>query len=294
VKSIGKAITILSCAALAAAVSACSSYSRLLNGKDHNAQYKAALALFDAGRYSRALPLFEECNPYFLGTAREDSAAFYQATANFRLGDFDTSGDLFEDFRRRFARSPFIQQAEYMYAMGFFYASPPPYRDQTATNRAITAINEYLARYPDTPKKDQLKEHLQTLTQKLWDKAYLNAYTYYKIGRFKSAVVALKNAAARYPESNHREELLFLTAKSSYLLARRSIEKLQRDRFLNAMDEYYTFVSEFPDSRFRRELDPLQERSKNFVATHPFVDNTPDRPQMPTGNDMPMPAPAPR
>lgn len=32
------------------------------------------------------------------------------------------------------------------------------------------------------------------LTQRLHDKTYLNAYTYYKIGRYKSAIVALKNA----------------------------------------------------------------------------------------------------
>lgn len=253
------------------AVTSCNSYSHLLSSKDHEAQYRMALKLVNAGKYQRALPLFEEANPYFIGTVREDSAAFYQALANYKLGDFETSGELFDDFRRRFARSPFIQEAEYMYAMGLYHSALPAYRDQTNTNKAITAINDYLSRYPGSVKTDKLNDCLKDLTQRLYDKAFINAYTYYKIGRYKSAVVAMKNAAAKYPDSPHREELLFLTAKSSYMLARRSIERLQRERYLNAMDDYYSFVSEFPDSRFRKELDQMQERSKKFVATHPYV-----------------------
>ncbi|GHU98568.1 hypothetical protein FACS1894159_01230 [Bacteroidia bacterium] len=267
--------------ALVALLCSCSKYSKLLNSKDHNAQYKKSLELFTAEKYNKALQLFEECNPYFLGTIREDSSAYYLATCNYKLGYFDTSSELFEDFRRRFARSPFIEEAEYMYAMGYYYSAPEPYRDQTYTSKAIAAINEYLARYPKSVKREKLEGYLGELTQKLYDKTYLNAYTYYKIGKYKSAAVSLKNAAVKYPESNHREELLFLAAKSSYLLAHKSIEKLQRDRYLNAMDDYYTFVSEYPQSKYRKELDQLQERSKKFIASHPYSTATEDKTQQP-------------
>ena len=254
--------------AAAALLASCSSYSKLLNSKNHNKMYDEGLKYFKAEKWSRSTQLFEECSQFFIGTAREDSAAYYLAASNYKQGYFDSSSELFNDFRRRYGRSVFIEEAEYMYAMGYYYSSPTPNRDQSYTIKAINAINEYMARYPNSVKKEKLQECVAELTQKLYDKAYQNAYTYYKIGRYKSAVVALKNATNRYPESTHREELLYLTAKSSYLLAHKSYERLQRDRYLNAMDDYYNFISEYPDSKYRKELDQMQEKSKKYIASH--------------------------
>src|SRR5699024_1387273 len=137
---------------------------------------------------------------------------------------------------------PFVEEAEYKYAMGFYYLSPPANRDQSSTYMAISSINEYLQRYPNSLKKQLCLVRLDELQQTLYDKSYLNARTYYKIGRYKSAVVALRNALREYPESPHREEILYLTVKSCYELAANSVRALQRDRYLDMLDVYYTFV----------------------------------------------------
>ena len=71
----------------------------------------------------------------------------------------------------------------------------------------MQAIGEYLERYPNSHKKEDLAENLLDLRQRLYDKAYLNAKLYYDIGYYNSAVTALNNAIKRYPDSNHREEL---------------------------------------------------------------------------------------
>ena len=57
------------------------------------------------------------------------------------------------------------------------------------------AINEFISRYPGSDKVEDFRKINDELTQRLHKKTYLNAYTYYKIGRYKSAVPALKNAA---------------------------------------------------------------------------------------------------
>ncbi len=246
-------------------LSGCSGYNKLLKSQNHELMYTKALEYFEAGKYQKTIQLLEEVTPIYNGTARADSVAYYQATAYYKMGDFETSGALFNDFRRSYGRSPFVEDAEYMYAKGFYYSSPEANRDQTATKQALIAINEYLERYPNSVKKEVLQDNIRELTEKLHDKVYLNAKLYYTIGRYKSAVVALKNAVDKYPESRHREELLYLIAKSSYLLASNSMEDLQRDRYLNTLDAYYNVIAEYPETKYRKELDKMQLDAKQYL-----------------------------
>ena len=227
--------------------------------------YTATLQYFNDGKFDKTLQLFEQIGPYFNGTPREDSILFYTADAHFRSANYQLSCMEFDDFRQRFGRSPFVEEAEYKYAMGYYYMSPAPYRDVTPTLLAIRNINEYLQRYPESSKKQLCLVRLDELQQKLYEKSFINASTYFKIGRYKSAVVALKNALKEFPQTPYREEILYLTVKSHYELASNSIVSLQTDRYLNMIDSYYTFISEFPESRHRRELDRLHKIARRAV-----------------------------
>lgn len=259
-------ITVCTAALLLAA--GCSGYNKLLKSNDKERMYQAAFEYFEAGKYDKTLQLFEEIAPYYQGTAREDTILFYTADAHYRSRDYQLSSMEFDDFRNRFGRSPFVEEGEYKYAMGFYYLSPQPNRDQTSTYMAITSINEYLQRYPNSLKKQLCLLRLDELQQTLYDKSFFNARTYYKIGRHKSAVIALRNALREYPETPHREEILYLTVKSCYELATNSVESMQRDRYLDMLDAYYTFVGDFPESRYRRELDRLQKAAREYLGTH--------------------------
>ena len=231
------------CSAVLLLAAGCSGYNKLLKSNDREQMYKAALDYFEKGKFDKTLQLFEEIAPYYQGTVRED-------------------------FRRRFGRSPVVEEAEYKYAMGFYYMSPPANRDQTSTYMAITSINEYLQRYPNSLKKQLCLIRLDELQQTLYDKSFINARTYYKIGRYKSAVVALRNALREYPETPHREEILYLTVKSCYELAANSVHALQTDRYLAMLDAYYPIVSAFPARGYRRELDRLQKTAREYLDKH--------------------------
>lgn len=242
--------------------------NKLLKSGNHDKMYRKALEYYAIKKYSKSLMLFQEIAPYYKGTAREDSIAYYSGTILYRTHDYESSNMIFDEFRRHYGRSPFIEDAEYMYAMCFYHTSLNPNRDQTATNQAMIAINEYLERYPGAEKKEELRQHLVELQQKLYDKSLINSRSYYTTGHYKSAVVALRNAISIYPDTPHREEILYLTTKSGYLLAKNSIPSMQRDRFLDMMDAYYNFASEFPESKYIRELNRMQAEAKNFIARH--------------------------
>ncbi len=253
----------------AAALAGCAGVNKLIKSKDYEAMYRKGLEMYDKGKFENARVLMEEVAPYFSGTVQEDSVIYYWGASHYKRGEFSSSEVIFDRFRRQYGRSAFIEDVEYMYAMAFYFLSPEPNRDQTETMRAINAINEYLQHYPNSIRKQLCLVRIDELQGKLYDKSYLNARTYYKIGRYKSAVVALRNALAEYPETPHREEILYLTARSSYELATHSISILQRDRYLDMMDTYYTFVAEFPSSKYRKEVDRMHAEARSFLDRHP-------------------------
>lgn len=247
----------------------CSQYSKLLKSDDSELLYKSAFEYYEAGKYQKAITLFqgEKVRLRYMNTPRADTIMFYTGMSYYKMGDFDLSSTTFDEFRRTYSSSPFLEEAEFMYAMGFYYMSPPPYRDQGATSQALVTIDEYMERYPNSPKQEELMGRMVELMGKLHDKEYINAHTYYKIGNHKSAVIALKNALNKFPDTRHREELLYLIAKSGYELADNSVTSLKRDRFLDMRDYYLNYIAEFPEGKHRKELDKMDAKAREYIAS---------------------------
>ena len=245
----------------------------ILRSGDPELIYSKALEYQDKKKWSRAATMFEAIEHYYVGAPREDSIMFYKARCKYMDRDYDTASTLLDEFRRKFGRSAFIEDAESMYALCFYYMSPGPTRDQTMTAQAIRSLSEFMVRYPNSTRIEAFGKVIDELTQRLHDKSYNNAYTYYKIGRHKSAIIALKNALREYPESNHREKLMYLTVKSGYKLAENSIAEKQQDRYLSMLDSYYTFLDEFPESEYRKELEKLAANAKDYLDKNSNKDN---------------------
>lgn len=260
-------------ALLASLLYGCSGINKVLKSGDPEQIYTSALDFYGKEKWSRASTLFEAAERYYAGTAREDTIAFYNAHCKYKNRDYDTAAELLDDFRRRFGRSAFIEDAEGMFAMCHYYLSPGPKRDQTRTGQAIVAISEFMSHYPESSRNDQFRQINQELTERMHDKAFINAYTYYKIGRYKSAIVALKNALRHYPESRHREEIMFLIVDSGYRLASNSIQEKQTDRYLSMMDSYLSFKEAYPESKHMKEVERMAEHARNYLARNKSEDN---------------------
>jgi len=255
----------LAAAALLLVITSGCGITSILKSGDPELIYSKALEYQEKKKWSRAATMFETIEHYYVGSPREDSIMFYKARCKYMDRDYDAASTLLDDFRRKFGRSAFMEDAESMYALCFYYMSPGPTRDQSITSQAIRALSEFMVRYPESPRVETFGKVIDELTQRLYDKSYNNAYTYYKIGRYKSAIIALKNALREYPQTTHREELMYLTVKSGYKLAENSISEKQQDRYLSMLDSYYSFIGEFPESEHRKELERLAEHAKDFL-----------------------------
>ena len=256
-------LTVLLCAASLSASAI--GLGKIKKSGDPKLIYNTGMELYENGKWAKAADMFSIVEHYYVGTSAEDSIAFFKARCLFKDKDYDNATQALDEFRRKFGRSVFAEDAEGMYALCFYFMSPQPQRDQTITSQAIVAISEFLYRYPDSPKRAEFENITAELTQRLHDKAFQNAYTYYKIGRHKSAIVAFRNALKKYPESSHREELMYYIVKSGYELAHNSIESKQTDRYLSMLDSYYSYLSEYPESKHLRELGRFAKEAKDYI-----------------------------
>lgn len=250
---------------LAVGLSSCGAYEKLLKSNDFEAQYRGALDYYKAKKDNKAIALFDAVESIFSQTEKEDTIKFYKAKSIYRTGDFETSAMLFDDFRKNFGRSPFLEESEYLYAMSYYYMSPLVELDQTNTVRAIASIEEYLERYPNSPKADVSRKLIDELYKKLEEKAFLSAKIYFDIRYYNSAILAFKNALKKYPDSPYREDILYLIMRSSFLYARNSVASKQKSRFLDMLDAYYNFVSEYPESKYKKEAAKMYDYTQRFL-----------------------------
>ena len=85
-----------------------------------------------------------------------------------------------------------------------------------------------------------------------------NAQLYYNLGtylgnNYESAIIVARNAIKDYPYSKYKEDLELLILKSRYQEADQSIEEKKADRFREVIDEYYSFINNYPDSPTARK-----------------------------------------
>lgn len=241
------------------------SVHRIIKLGDPELMYAKGLEYYEAEKWKRSSSLFDACQGYYVGNIREDSIAFFAARSKFKDRNYADATPQLDEFRRKFGRSVFIEDAEAMLAMCSYYLAPGPTRDQTITTEAIIAFSEFIERYPNSKRVDAFRDLIDELHKRLQEKAFINAYTYYKIQRYKSAVVAFRNALKQFPDTPHREEILYYIVASQYRLAHNSIESKQAERYLNVLDSYYSLINEYPESEHRKELERYTKEAKDFL-----------------------------
>ena len=82
---------------------------------------------------------------------------------------------------------------------------------------------------------------------------------------YQSAIIVAKNAIKDYPYSKYKEDLEMLVLKSRYQEAVNSIEERKADRFRDVIDEYYSFINNYPDTKNRDEADNILKIARRYV-----------------------------
>ena len=243
----------------------CSQYEKVVKSEDVNLKYTKAFEYYNKGDYVKSGALFDQLAPLTRGTRRADSVFFFQAMSQYKLTDYIIAGHYFNVFVGLYQNSRFIEEATYMEAYCYYLQSPRPELDQIPTNQALDAFHLYMIRYPKSAKIADCQQIVTELNEKLMEKAFLSAKLYYNLSDYKASIVALNNCLVDFPETKLREEIMFLILKSKYLLALNSINVKQTERFQDLVDEYFSFVAEYPNSKNKKDADVMYKESSKYI-----------------------------
>ncbi len=246
-------------------VSCKSQFELLLDSNDVPAKYAAAFRYFEAEKYSKAASLFDNLKLAVRGTAQDDTVNYYSAYSYFCYGDLMAAQQGFDSFNSTFLRSPFYAQSRYLYVVCLYDATYRYELDQTPTYVALRAMSDYSKDFPASEQQAKIDEMVDELNDRLEKKEYESAKLYYTTEDYKAAHYALKLVLKENAENRYREDIMYYTVMAAYKYAHNSIQSKQRDRYLIFSDEYYTFISEFPESDYRKDLDGLAAKVQKIL-----------------------------
>lgn len=257
---------ILITAAIAALTACQTQYDALLTSNDVDAKYKAAMEYFNTKKYQKAAQLFESMAVLTSGTERDDTVQYYWGLSNYRFKDYYTAESNFARFVENFPRSPFARDAEF-YRLDCLYRSTYRYElDQAPTRSCLAAIDEYVREHPGDDHLQACEAMKANLQERLDRKDFEAGRQYYIMEDYKAARVKLNNVLKANSENVYREDILYYMAMSSYNYARLSVEAKQKERFLTFIDDYLNFVGEYPESKYKSELDGHYRKVQNILG----------------------------
>lgn len=256
-KMMRKIAVILSLSFLLLISSCKGQFDALLESNDIDLKYKSAFEYFELKKYSKAASLFESLKLAVNGTLQDDTVNYYTAYSYYKYGDLKSAESGFETFIYSFPRSPFIEKARFQYIDCLFEQTLRYELDQTPTYKALTSITEYMVDHPQSEYFEKCAEMVDVLEERLERKEYEGAKLYYTTEDYKAAHYALKNVLKDNAENRYREDVSYYIVMSSYKYAFNSVFDKQKERYMSFTDDYYNFVSEYPDSPYRKELDNL-------------------------------------
>lgn len=243
-----------------------SEYQKLIKSDDYDAMYEGALKYYEAKDFYKSYELFEKILPAFRLTEKGENVTMMLAKSYYEEGDFLMSAYYFERFILTYPSSNQVEYAYYYDGICYYNISPAVTLDQTYTDKAISCFQLYINKFPQGSFVAESNEYIGKLRNKLEEKAYNNSKIYYNLEDYKAAVTALKNCLKQYPDSKYREELLFLTLRSSYMLAENSVESKKEERYDLAIDDYHTYIDEYPNGKWAKDAEKIyvqiQKRTK--------------------------------
>lgn len=246
-------------------LSSCGEYQKLLKSTDYDLKKTKAKEFYDAGQYVKATELFTQILPRFRATEEAEDLNWMNAQSYFGMKDYFMAGSYFKSFIDQFPFGKHAEEANYMAALCDYNISYRPELDQESTRNAIEGFKIFLNRFPNSSKADDSRKRIQDMQDKLVEKSYLSAKLYYDMKQYKAAVVALSNSLKEFANTKYREKMMFLKLNSLYLYAELSMANKQKERYQAALDDYYSFMEEFPKSIYAKDVSTIFQKTNKYL-----------------------------
>ena len=250
--------------------SGCGEYVKVQKSNDPNYKFDYAKRAFEEKKYQQAATILKDLITQFKGTDKAEESLYLLAMSNYENKDYLTSGSYFQAYYNRYPKGKYAELARFFSGYGYYLDSPDSQLDQSGTIKAIEELQAFLDYYPRSEKVSIAQNAIFELQDKLTLKELQNAQLYYNLGtymgnNYESAVIVAQNAIKAYPYSKYKEDLELLILKARYQEANLSVDEKKADRFSDVIDEYFSFINNYPDSPNRQEAENIYKIAQKYV-----------------------------
>ena len=258
-----------------AVLTGCGEYNRVLKSKDVDVRYNYAKKAYDQGKYLQASTILEGLITPLRGGPRGEEALYLLAMSYYKNQDYLNSGVYFRTYYGRYPRGTYAEDAHFY--SGYVYAQAGNARagaqaGRQHDQRGGNSAESHHRRAPDLRgRAEAARKALFELQDKLTLKELQNAYLYYNLGmylgnNYQSAVIVSQNALRLFPYSKYKEDFEMLILKAKYQMARQSVAEKMEERYRDVIDEYFSFINNYPEGPNRKEADNIYKIAKSHTG----------------------------
>ena len=248
----------------------CGEYAKVMKSKDVDYKFDYAKRAYDQRKYLQAATVLNDVITPLRGGPKGEEALFLLGMSYYENKDYLNAGVYFKTYYQRYPKGKYAELARFYTGYGYYLDSPDPQLDQTNTVKAISELQSFLDYFPKSDKVTIAQNAIFELQDKLTLKELQNAQLYYNLGNFlgnnyEACVITAQNALKTYPYSKYREDFEMLILKAKFQEARQSVAEKREDRFNDVIDEYYSFINSYPDSKNGKEARNIYEIARRHV-----------------------------
>jgi outer membrane protein assembly factor BamD len=237
----------------------CGPYHKAMKSEDVAVKYAMAETQYEAGKYDKAIRLFEQIAPAYRGKPQAEKMFYMYSQSYYKTKQYYLAGYQFESFTASYPKSEKIEECAYLGAFCYSKLSPVFSLDQIDTYKAIDKMQAFIDNYPESSYSSEANVTVKMLREKLEKKAFENAKQYNTIYDYKSAMVALDNFISDYPGTPFKEAALYYKFDSAYHLAINSVSYKMEERLKSAKEAYDKYIKHSNSNEYKEKADELMD-----------------------------------
>ena len=263
-------------------LTSCGEYNKVLKSTDYTCKYEAAKSYFGNGQFTKASTLLEELIVILKGTSQAEESLYMLAMCYYNQADYLTASHYFTNYYTTYPKGVYTELARYHSGKALFLDTPEPKLDQSSTYKAIQELQMFMEYFPNSKRNTEAQIMIFSLQDKLVEKDYLSAKLYYDLGtytgntswttdgqingnNFLACITTAENILKDYPYTSMREDISMLLLRAKYKLGSESVLEKKEERMREAIDEYYAFKNEFPESKYMKEVENIFKDASKYV-----------------------------
>lgn len=244
-----------------------SEFEKVRLSGDPKVMLEKADAYYEEGEYLKAQTLYELVIGHFKGLDEAEDIYYKYASTYYNLDQYILASYYFKRFSTTYAASSKREDAEFNAAYCSYLLSPRYRLEQSHTEEAIEALQQFTNDYPQSQKVVQCNALIDELRGKLEQKAFTAAELYFNMQRYEAAIRYFDNMLKDFPETDRAEEIRYLACRSAFLWADNSFYSKQKDRFTEALERLNRFKRRYPNSTYTKSVEKMLSTSEDKLKS---------------------------